>query len=209
MGCAPTANTRNCVVDEVVLAMRYWVLLLSLVIGSVSAQLLPNGEYWEGNAIYWASNDTLYWENQIPSYHIVARTTRDTSSLEGRILIHDTYRITLKYLEGGRVSDLRYIQKALKNLYIDRYEFLEIEKDKAAQRMEMVSVGGEIPTAGYFLARAGKRATNSLLISAAAVPIALVNPALAGIIPALVVINQIGVYKDLKRAGTMLQEQGI
>ncbi len=189
--------------------MRYWIFLISCLAGSVSAQLLPNGEYLEGNAIYWASNDTLYWENQVPSYHIVARTTRDTSSLEGRILIHDTYRITLKYLEGGRVSDLRYIQKTLKNLYIDRYEFFEIEKDKAAQRMEMVSLTGEVPTAGYFLARAGKRATNSLLISATAIPIFLVNPALAGVVPALVVINQIGVYKDLKRAGVMLQEQGI
>jgi len=197
------------VVDNLDLGMRYLVLLFSLLAGSASAQLLPNGEYLEGNAIYWASNDTLYWENQIPSYHIVARTTRDTSSLEGRILIHDTYRITLKYLEGGRVSDLRYVQKTLKNLYIDRYEFFEIEKDKAAQRMEMVSVSGEVPTAGYFLARAGKRATNSLLISAAAIPVALVNPALAAVVPALVVINQIGVYKDLKRAGLMLQEQGI
>jgi hypothetical protein len=197
------------VVDEVVLAMRYWFFLFSFVASSASAQLLPNGQYLEGNSIYWASNDTLYWENQIPSYHIVARTTRDTSSLEGRVLIHDTYRITLKYLEGGRVSDLRYIQRALKNLYIDRYEFFVIEKDKAAQRMEMVSVSGEVPTAGYFLARAGKRATNSLLISAAAIPIALVTPALAAVIPALVVINQVGVYKDLKRAGVMLQEQGI
>lgn len=195
--------------DDLVLTMRYWIFLIACLAGSVSAQLLPNGEYWEGNAIYWASNDTLYWENQIPSYHIVARTTRDTSSLEGRILIHDTYRITLKYLEGGRVSDLRYIQKTLKNLYIDRYEFFEIEKDKAAQRMEMVSVSGEVPTAGYFLARAGKRATNSLLISAVAIPVVLVNPALAAVIPALVVVNQIGVYKDLKRAGVMLQEQGI
>ncbi|MFM1898595.1 MAG: hypothetical protein RL577_835 [Bacteroidota bacterium] len=189
--------------------MRYWFFLFSFVASSASAQLLPNGQYLEGNSIYWASNDTLYWENQIPSYHIVARTTRDTSSLEGRVLIHDTYRITLKYLEGGRVSDLRYIQRALKNLYIDRYEFFVIEKDKAAQRMEMVSVSGEVPTAGYFLARAGKRATNSLLISAAAIPIALVTPALAAVIPALVVINQVGVYKDLKRAGVMLQEQGI
>ena len=209
MVCVPIASTRNCVVDNLVLVMRYWIFLISCLAGSVSAQLLPNGEYLEGNAIYWASNDTLYWENQVPSYHIVARTTRDTSSLEGRILIHDTYRITLKYLEGGRVSDLRYIQKTLKNLYIDRYEFFEIEKDKAAQRMEMVSLTGEVPTAGYFLARAGKRATNSLLISATAIPIFLVNPALAGVVPALVVINQIGVYKDLKRAGLMLQEQGI
>jgi hypothetical protein len=48
-----------------------------------------------------------------------------------------------------------------------------------------------------------------VLIAGLAIPIALVNPGLAAVIPAAVVINQIGVYKDFKRAGKMLQKQGI
>ncbi len=189
--------------------MRYLFFLLLLGTSALSAQLLPNGEYWDGSCSFTSRNDTLFWENEVPSYRISARTTRDTSSLEGRVLIHDTYRITIAYLEGGQVCDLRYIQKALKNLYVERYEFLEIEKDQAARDMMLLAQYGAAPTAGFYLERAGRRSMNSLLIAGLAIPIALVNPGLAAVIPAAVVINQIGVYKDFKRAGKMLQKQGI